>query len=143
MRTKRVAVGMFMVMMLVSIQVGLVSAQTAPPPDQLTAAQMLHATVVKDGLLNSRTAGDGPVFRFASCTDAATWNSPCYFIVSGQGSFVTSSFKGRGLNSLVPVKSASFNSDISCGINVYNFLGVVGADRTPILGPLEVTVSRA
>lgn len=116
MNTKKIVVFLVMALMLV-FQVVPVSAQGKTPanPDQLTAAQMKSAVMVNDGSIASRSNKRAEIYRFASC-DGAREDVPCYFMVTGQGSFTEST----NASSITPLSSSA---TISCGINVYNGIG--------------------
>lgn len=114
--------------MLLATQVGLAAAKgqvaaqrglyTRPLPagPALTPEQMQNAIVVQDGLVNSRPAGPGLVYRLASC-DVGDANRPCYFTITGSGQFA----KGFG-----PVPLA-YSETLVCGVNIWSVVGSLGA----------------
>lgn len=111
----KIFVFLLIALMLV-IQAVPVSAQgNPPPPNQLTPAQMKNAVMVRDGSVASRSSVKAEVYRFADC-DGSDSDAPCYFIVTGNGTFV----EGSNRLSVTPLSSSA---TLTCGVNVYNSFG--------------------
>lgn len=121
MNTKSKFLVFLLLAVMLAIQFVPVSAQgnTPPPPDQLTQAQMKNAVVVGDGSTVSRSNKEGATYRFAVC-DESNPEAPCYFTVTGNGTFYDNTSK----SSITPLAS---NATISCGVNIYNYVGNLAA----------------
>lgn len=116
---KNVAVFLLVGVML-ALQVLPTSAQGEKPPtdapDQLTHSQMKNAIVVNNGRAENRSQATGKVYRLKNCNTSDP-NGFCYLVISGEGSFANSA----DIPSVTALAATS--STISCGINIYNYVG--------------------
>jgi hypothetical protein len=114
MNTKSKTPVYFLIMVMMTLQVVPVSAQGGAP-NKLTPVQMKNAVVVEGGSVISRAEVKGDVYRFADC-DGSNPDVPCYFVVTGSGTFAEGSSKS-------PITPLASSATITCGVNVYNYLG--------------------
>lgn len=118
MNTKGKTLAYLLIVVMLGLQIIPVSAQ-GKAPDQLTTAQMNSAVVVSDGSASSRSKVKGDVYRFADC-DRSDSDAPCYFVVTGSGTFM----EGSDKSFVTPLSS---NATITCGVNIYNGFGSLAA----------------
>jgi hypothetical protein len=122
MKIKNKILVLLVIIIMIATQVGFASTRghTAQyeNSDRLTSEQMKNAVIVSDGSFASRSTEEGPFYRLANC-DETNSDAPCYFTITGSSSRLKSNIPGDDL--------LSTNATISCGVNIYSFIGILAA----------------